>query len=100
MVERRVQNDELTSINARLIGHCERMERIEERLEKGAGRMEGIEASLAENTTLTREVVSILADGKAAFRLLGYVGSVAKWLGAIAGAVAAVYAAITLGPDK
>ena len=103
MVERRsnvLTHDDLEAINQRLVGHCERMERIEGRLENGAGRMERIEVTLDENTKLTREVVSILGDGKAAFRLLGYVGSIAKWLTAIFGLIATAWALFHIGPEK
>lgn len=95
-----VTHDDIAAIHDRLQGHCERMGRIEERLESGDIRMGRIEAKLEENTELTREVVDILDSGKAAFKLLHQIGLFAKWLAAITGAIAGLWAVFHLGPDK
>lgn len=77
---------DLSDIHDRLKGHCERMDRLE--------------AIMLENKNITAQVAEILESGKAAFVLMGHFGRFAKWVGTIAAAFAAVWAAWHLGPDK
>jgi len=47
--------------------------------------------ALDENTRLTQEIKDILEFGKTFFTVMKYIGVAAKWFGAIATAVVAVY---------
>lgn len=63
---------------------------IEDRLDKGDKRMGGLEASLAENTAATKEVLEIVTMAKGFFKVLGHIGNAIKWIagfGAAAGAL-------------
>ena len=55
------------------------------------GRLRQLESSLSENTAITSEIRDLLTAVKGGIRVLGWLGTGAKWLGAIAGAVAAIY---------
>lgn len=62
-----------------------------------------IRTAVDHNTTITNEIkantdeiIDFFKAGKGFFRAMGYVGSVAKWLGAVAAAVTAVWAAWTI----
>ena len=65
---------------------------IDRRLLSGKERMDAIEASIAENTRITKEIKEILDLGKSFFTILGYVAKVAKWIAAIGSGIAVVYA--------
>lgn len=74
---------------------------IEARLERGDKRMGAIETDLRANTAATQaqtetltEVRKLLETGRAAFRLADWFGKGVRWLGGIAAAVAAIWAAI------
>lgn len=74
---------------------------IHERLDRGAEKMdaqgEGIGAlrqELAANTATTNEVRELLAVGKSGLKVLGWLGLAGKWLGTLATAGVAIYAAI------
>lgn len=63
--------------------------------------------ALAENTQTTNtikentdEIVEFFKSGKGFFKMMGYFGVVAKWAGAVAAAVTAIWAATHLGGDK
>lgn len=45
------------------------------------------------NTGLTQEILDLFSDFKSGFRVLGWLGTGAKWLGGIAGAGVALWAA-------
>lgn len=68
-----------------------RFESIEDRLDRGSDRMKAIEIELHENTKTTKEVRELLELGRNGFKVLGYLGTAAKWVTAIAAAVAAVW---------
>lgn len=77
-----------------------RLDAIEDELRQGRERMGRIEASVAENTALTREGTAVTQEvrelmelGKAGFKVLGWLGAGAKWLGVIATAGVALYSA-------
>ena len=65
---------------------------IDRRLLSGKERMDAIEASIAENTRITKEIKEILDLGKSFFTILGYVAKIAKWIAALGSAAAVVYA--------
>lgn len=73
---------------------------IEERLEAGDKRMAALESELkaardelARNSEITQEIRDILAAVRLGLRVLGGIGQLVKWLGALAAAVAAIYGA-------
>ena len=68
---------------------------MEERLMRGDVRMGNIERSLATNTAATQEVLEIVTMGRSFFKVLGYVGKAAKWIGSIGAACGVLYAAWT-----
>jgi len=74
---------------------ADRIAQIEEQLEAGAKRMDGLEKTLAENTKLTSEVHSIIGHATSFFSVLGWVGNGIKWIAAVLAAVGAVWAIYT-----
>lgn len=65
-----------------------------------------IRKAVDENTAITSEIkantdeiIEFFKAGKGFFKIAGYAGTVAKWLGAVAAAVTAIWAATHLG-DK
>ena len=63
-----------------------------------------LRAEVAANTTITNEILATIEDvreilnaARGAFKVLNWLGIVAKWVAAIAGAVAAVWALWHLG---
>ena len=71
--------------------NCGHLDDIYERLEKGDKRMTHIESSITANTEATMEARDILVAAKGAFKVLGWLGVVFKWVGGIASAVTAIY---------
>ena len=76
----------------------ERVTDIERRLGKGSERMSNLEGKLTEvatelrlNTDVTMEVRELLAAFKGGFKVLGWFGVGAKWVGILATAGVAVY---------
>ncbi|MGB4061869.1 MAG: hypothetical protein WBK26_16820 [Burkholderiaceae bacterium] len=59
-------------------------EKIDLRLDDGAHAMKGLRLDLDENTRATHEMLDLLNSVKGAFRVLGWIGALAKPLGAIA----------------
>jgi hypothetical protein len=71
-----------------------------ERLREGSARMDCLETGLGANTALTQKIsedttdlVEMFKALKGGLKVLGWFGTVAKWIGGIAVAVASVYAA-------
>lgn len=71
-----------------------------ERFREGSARMDCLEAGLKTNTELTKkisedtnELVAIFKSLKGGFKVLGWFGAMAKWVGGIALAVTSIYAA-------
>ena len=62
-------------------------------LEQGQQRMATLEAELRANSVTTVEVRDILSTARGAFRFFGLLGTLLKWVGAAATAIAAVYVA-------
>lgn len=63
-------------------------------------RVNAVEAALKENTRATlegnrdaREMLEIFQAVRGGFKVLGWLGAVAKWVGGVLGAVGALYAA-------
>lgn len=69
----------------------ERLAAIEERLDRGSDRMDRIERTLNENTDATLEVRDLINTVKGGFKVLGWLGGGAKWIGSLATAGAAIY---------
>ena len=57
--------------------------------------MLAIEDELRENTTATAEILEIVRLGKGFFKVLSFLGNLAKWVISIGTAVGLIYAAIT-----
>ena len=68
--------------------------RITSRLDAGSRRMKKIEDDIRANTVLTQDIHDLIVAAKVGFKVLGYLGAFAKWLGIIAGALVSVWAAI------
>lgn len=58
-------------------------EKIDLRLDDGAHTMKGIRSDLDVNTQAVKEVIEILNSVKGAFKVLGWIGAIAKPMGAI-----------------
>lgn len=71
-----------------------RLASIEAELLQGRGRMDRMETSMSANTEMTSEIRDVIVAAKVGLRVIGGIGTVAKWVAAIAGAVVAVYAAL------
>lgn len=71
-----------------------RFDSIERALDVGDARMRRIEDKLDGNSAVTGEVRDLLDGGKAFFRFASGFGRLARWVGGIAGAAAAVWALI------
>lgn len=67
---------------------------IEDRLDRGSDRMKAIEDELRQNTDTTREVRELMELGRSGFKVLGFFGVAAKWVGAIAAAFVSVWGLI------
>lgn len=91
IVEAVTDSEQLATI-ARRVGD------VEARLDDGSQRMQRIEDKLDANTSTTTEVRDLLDSGRALFRFAsGFAsgfGRLARWVGGIAGAAAAVWALI------
>jgi hypothetical protein len=72
----------------------ERLTEIEDRLDKGSKRMQDLRDELAANSATTNEVRELLEAGKNGLKVLGWIGVGAKWIGAIAGALVALWSLI------
>lgn len=70
-----------------------RLADIDQRLQRGDTRMASIEADLASNTAITREIRDLMDAARLGLRMLGGLGQVAKWCGVLATAAVALYTA-------
>ncbi|MDP2323516.1 MAG: hypothetical protein Q8N51_05745 [Gammaproteobacteria bacterium] len=73
--------------------NCEHVNIIYDRLDIGSKRMDMLESAMAINTEATMEARDILVAAKGAFKVLGWLGVIAKWAGGIATACIAIYVA-------
>jgi hypothetical protein len=73
--------------------NCGHLDDIYARLEQGDKRMTHIESSITANTEATLEARDILVAAKGAFKVLGWLGVVFKWVGGISTAAVAIYVA-------
>lgn len=81
---------------------CAHAPTFNQRFDDGAKRMDAFEADLKLNTEKTLEIHSILTAAKGAFKVLGWLGVIFKWVGAIGSGCVAVYVlwyALTHGGD-
>lgn len=76
---------------------------IHDRLNAGDKRMEAIESQLVENTRLTienteitKDIKEVLDAARLGFKVIGGLGSLAKWTGSIAAALAAIWGFVYL----
>lgn len=84
---------------------CPLQRRAEDpRWEAMNSRMDAFDEALQANTALTKEVkantdniVALFESGKAFFRVMGLIGTAAKWIGKVAAAVAIVWAVFRYG---
>lgn len=65
--------------------------RIDGRLNRGAQRMDDMQAELSRNTLVTTEVRDLLQVARAGLRVLGAIGQAARWVGGLAGAAVAIW---------
>jgi hypothetical protein len=72
----------------------ERLQEIEERLDRGAATMREFRTELAANTETTNEVRELLEAGKNGLKVLGWIGVGAKWIGGMSAALVAVWSLI------
>lgn len=84
------ENDE-EAMHPVLVG---RLIAIEKELAQGRDRMGRIEDSIVDNTEMTATIRDIVVAGKTGFKVLGWIGTAAKWIAAVGGAVVAVYAVV------
>ena len=56
-----------------------------------AKRLAALEGQLTRNTDMTAELLDVVSAVKSGFRVLGWLGTAAKWLGYIAAGAGAVY---------
>ena len=77
--------------------NCGHLDDIYERLEAGAQRMAEMEVLLKANTDTINEMRDTLVAAKGAFKVLGWLGVIFKWVGGIASGVTAVYVLLHLG---
>ncbi len=80
--QRRRLSDALNPHDAN--GSCHALGVVEDRLNAGDLRMNGIETMLKQNCSDTAEVLDILRLGKSFFRVIGIFGNLVKWGAAIA----------------
>jgi chromosome segregation ATPase len=73
---------------------------IEERLAEAERRMSDVEKQLAamreelrDNSEITQDIREILIAARVGLRVLGGLGQVVKWIGIVAGGLAAIYGA-------
>lgn len=77
---------------------ADRLAKIDQRLDKGSGRMDDIERELRENTAATlegnrdaREILEIFQAVKGGIRVLGWIGIAVRWVAGFGGAAMAIY---------
>ena len=85
-------------------GGCDDLDLIDERLDRGAARMGGLETQVQEVKTDVQalktdiaEVLDIVRLGKSFFRLVGYVGKAVRFTAPVAAALVGLYYAIKGG---
>lgn len=74
--------------------NCRHVNIIYDRLDTESARMDTLEKAIALNTEATVEARDILVAAKGAFKVLGWLGVIAKWVGGIASACVAIYLAL------
>lgn len=89
---------ELLKLEERLQESHEQLARFEGRLAEGDARIGRIEKTINENSSAmtqnssdTREILQIMRDTKAAFKMIGHLGMAIKWVAGIAVAIGSVW---------
>ena len=78
-------------------GGCDDLDIIDDRLDRGAVRMDALETQITAIRTDVEEVLDILRLGKSFFRLAGYVGKFFQFAAPVAAALVGLYYAIKGG---
>ncbi len=68
-----------------------RLQAIDDRLDRGAEKMDRLGDELEHNSRTTQEVRELLDMAKSGLRVLGWLGVAGKWLGSLATAGLAIY---------
>ncbi len=80
----RAQVTELTALNHRSIAERQAINT----------RMTAIEQTLGRNTDMTSELLDVISAVRGGFKVLGWLGTGAKWIGGIAAAATAIWVLI------
>ena len=67
------------------------LELIHDQLAEGKARMDRMQVAIDQNTEITSEIRDILAAGRMGLRVLGGLGTLAKWVASIATAAGALW---------
>lgn len=86
--------EHILETNRRLANGDRRMNTFETLIEENRLAHQANAKALQENTDLTKEIKEILDLGKTFFKILKYVGIVAKWVTVIGSGVAVIWAAL------
>lgn len=90
--------EELERFEQRLQEGHDQLVHFEARLDEGDARMGRIEttinanaSAMTQNSSDTAEILQIMKDTKAAFRMIGHIGMAIKWLAGLIAAVGSVW---------
>ena len=86
-------NDERAAYDRQLEYLAAVVMKIEERLDEGSKRMNTFEKAMQVNNEMTGEIHAMFSAGKSGLKVLGWLGSIVKWIGMIAAAALAIYTA-------
>lgn len=92
-IGRHMRNDERAAYDRQLEYLAAVVMKIEERLDEGSKRMNSFETSMKMNNEMTGEIHAMFVAGKGGLKVLGWLGSIVRWLGMIAMAALAIYTA-------
>lgn len=81
-------------VNERFAKGIERMDAIEQMILENQKASLATATVIAENMAITREMKDAFDLAKTGLRVIGVLGTVAKWMATIVGALAAIWAAI------
>lgn len=71
---------------------AQQFQQIENELAAGKARMDNLEKMTCAQTEILKDIKEIMHFSRSGLKVLGWVGVAARWIAAIAGATAAVYA--------
>jgi hypothetical protein len=81
----------LAGIDDRLDKGSARMWDMSKQLDKQAERLDDLRDELAANTAATQDVRELLSVARGGLKVLGWLGVGAKWVGAVAAAITALW---------